>query len=256
MAIRSVLSIGAHPDDETRLAGGTLTLLAERGVQVHILCATRGEGGELGEPAVCERERIAEVREQELRCAAEAIGAASVDFLDYIDPLVGENDTLFAFEADDALLIGQIQDAIRRRQADVVITHGSDGEYGHPAHMLLHRAVREAVEAMGEDAPLLYSWCAQIPGFDERILNKSDTAHLVLDVQPWFDKLEAATECHRSQRALFVRRKQAQSIREILIPNESFHRHLPPVEGGTPDDDFARLMREAGASTPEGEASN
>jgi LmbE family N-acetylglucosaminyl deacetylase len=251
MTIRSGLCIGAHPDDETRLAGGTLILLAERGVRVHILCATRGEGGELGEPPVCKRERIAKTREQELRCAAEAMGAASVDFLDYIDPLVGEDDALFAFEADYAALIRQIQNAIQRRQADVVLTHGSDGEYGHPAHVLLHKAVCEAVETIAGKKPLLYSWCAQIPGFDERILNKSDTAHLMLDVHPWFDKLEAATECHRSQRALFVRRKQAQSIREILIPNESFHRHLPLVEHGTPDDDFAVLMREAGASTPE-----
>ena len=43
-----ILTIIAHPDDETMLSGGTLALLARAGAEVHYLCATRGEGGEVG----------------------------------------------------------------------------------------------------------------------------------------------------------------------------------------------------------------
>jgi len=50
----NVLAFFAHPDDETMLAGGILALLSRGGAQVHYLCATRGEGGEVGEPPVCE----------------------------------------------------------------------------------------------------------------------------------------------------------------------------------------------------------
>jgi len=36
------------------LAGGTLALLAQAGAQIHYLCATRGEGREIGEPPDCD----------------------------------------------------------------------------------------------------------------------------------------------------------------------------------------------------------
>jgi len=37
----------AHPDDETFRCGGTLALLARRGVRVRLLTATRGEANGL-----------------------------------------------------------------------------------------------------------------------------------------------------------------------------------------------------------------
>lgn len=46
----------AHPDDETRLTGGLLARLAAQGVDVHLPCLTRGEGGEVGEPPLATRE--------------------------------------------------------------------------------------------------------------------------------------------------------------------------------------------------------
>jgi LmbE family N-acetylglucosaminyl deacetylase len=45
-----VLAFFAHPDDETMLCGGTLALLSKAGIEIHLVCATRGEGGECGEP--------------------------------------------------------------------------------------------------------------------------------------------------------------------------------------------------------------
>ncbi len=48
----NILAFFAHPDDETMLCGGTLALLARAGARVHLLIATRGEGGENGEPPV------------------------------------------------------------------------------------------------------------------------------------------------------------------------------------------------------------
>ena len=80
-----VLTIIAHPDDETMLSGGALALLARAGAEVHYLCATRGEGGEVGEPPVSTRQQLGAVREQEMRCAVDNLGGAGVDFLDYIE---------------------------------------------------------------------------------------------------------------------------------------------------------------------------
>ncbi len=247
--MRSILVIGAHPDDETMLVGGTLALLSQHGVPIHLVCATRGEGGEVGEPPVCSRDELGAVRDQELRCAAQALGLRSVTLLNYIDPLVGPDEALFPFECNYETLVGQIRDAIQKVDAEVVLTHGSDGEYGHPAHQLLHWAARDAVHHSSLN-PLFYSFAASVPGIEDRLLNDSDPAHLAIDVRPWLDQKEAAAVCHFSQHALFKRRKNALTIREVLRTTESFHRHLPPVDEGYPQDPFAALLRAAGAWMP------
>jgi len=248
--MRSILVIGAHPDDETMLMGGTIALLTSQGNPVHLLTATRGEGGELGEPPLSSRDDLGEVREYELRCAAEQLGIASLNFMGYQDPVVGPDDMLFPFEADYATLVNQVYDAIRQTDAEVVISHGTDGEYGHPAHQLLHRAVFDAVQN-SSTSPLFYSFAANISTIEDRLWNVSDSAHLILDVRPWLDAKEAAALCHETQRALFKRRTEAETVREVLRTIESFHRHLPHIDDGIPTDSFAALLRAAGAWSPQ-----
>ena len=76
-----VLAFFAHPDDETILFGGTLALLAQLGNQVHYVSATRGEGGEVGEPPLCLPAELGQVRAQEMACAVEALGGVSLNFM-------------------------------------------------------------------------------------------------------------------------------------------------------------------------------
>ncbi|TNF27292.1 MAG: PIG-L family deacetylase, partial [Deltaproteobacteria bacterium] len=45
MTVRRVLGVFAHPDDEAWSAGALLTRCAQQGAEVHLVCATRGEGG-------------------------------------------------------------------------------------------------------------------------------------------------------------------------------------------------------------------
>src|SRR5690242_13853490 len=105
MTLRSVVCFFAHPDDETVLAGGMINLLARQNINVHIVCATRGEGGETGETAI-ERHQLGSIREKELRCAAQALGA-TVNILDYVDPTIGEDDVLKPFEVNFETLAHQ-----------------------------------------------------------------------------------------------------------------------------------------------------
>ncbi len=247
--LKSALIVGAHPDDETILAGGTIALLASNGVHVHLVCATRGEGGELGDPPLCSREELGHIRERELRCAAQVLGVASVTLLGYVDPLIGPDEALYPFEADPHTLAGEIREAIRQTEADVVITHGSDGEYGHPAHRLLYQATFEAVRHSSRTISF-YSFAASVPGIEDHLWNEGDPAHLVLDVRPWLDAKESAALCYATQHALFKRRRKAKTVREVLRTVESFHRHLPPVNEGYPHDPFADLLRAAGAWVP------
>ena len=81
----TLLSVLAHPDDESFGMGGTLAHYARQGVAVHLVCATRGEVGDVDPQYLRGFNSVAERREHELRCAAEKLGLTSVHFLDYRD---------------------------------------------------------------------------------------------------------------------------------------------------------------------------
>lgn len=240
-----ILAIIAHPDDETILCGGTLALLARAGAEVHFLCATRGEGGEMGEPKLCERADLGRVREQEMRCAVDALGGAGVEFLGYVDPAIGENEELHPYTDDFDELTHRLRDYIQQLRPAAVITHGSNGEYGHPAHVLTHRAVFSALRpagalqgALSENYvmetpqvlfPALYTFSPSFPEHPRpRLANADDLADLVLDISPAFEQKVAAALCHRTQNALFVRRASKRAgrklaILEVLMKLEGLH---------------------------------
>jgi LmbE family N-acetylglucosaminyl deacetylase len=241
----SLLCLIAHPDDETMLCGGTLARLAARGVAVHLACLTRGEGGELGEPPLTDREHLGQVREQELICAAQQLGCGAPVFMDYVDPVIGPDETLYAPEHDPDHLIAQIMGLFSSVRPQVVLTHGSNGEYGHPAHLLVHRSVLAAADDPGLvrerlPAPAVYSFAAHYPAHPyPRLANADDPADLIVDVSGLLDRKEAAARCHATQAALFVRRRSEAAgrrlaLREVLLTEEAFHRHRPGARDPLP----------------------
>jgi LmbE family N-acetylglucosaminyl deacetylase len=82
---RKLLVVLAHPDDETFGMGGTLALYAQQGVEVHLVCATRGEVGEVEPERLEGFDSIGALREHELCCAADVLGLRKVHFLGYRD---------------------------------------------------------------------------------------------------------------------------------------------------------------------------
>jgi LmbE family N-acetylglucosaminyl deacetylase len=60
-------------------------LYARRGVAVHLVCATRGEVGEVDPQHMNGYRSIGDLREDELRCAAGKLGLSGVHFLGYRD---------------------------------------------------------------------------------------------------------------------------------------------------------------------------
>lgn len=211
----------AHPDDEL-YAGGLIACLAERDVAVHLLYLTRGEGGSTGNPPVATRDGLGAVREAEVRASAAVLGAHSIDFLGYIDPL--PQGKPLAPDVDPAHLAGQIADALRQRGAEALLTHGTNGEYGHPAHRLMHQAGRKLE---GETA--LYTFNASAP--DVPVwggVNADDPADLVFDPRPWHGAKARAFASHVSQRHIWLRPGGPQSEEEYLRQSgigETFRRH-------------------------------
>lgn len=109
----SLLAVFAHPDDESMGMGGVLAKLSAKGVQTHLICASRGERGWFGPRDLNPGLKVLGlVRAAELECAAKLLGLRSVHFLDYID---GEVD-----QAEPAQAIGKITTHIRRDRKSVV----------------------------------------------------------------------------------------------------------------------------------------
>ena len=248
MSKLNVVFIGAHPDDETDMIGGTLAALSAHGAHTTVVCATDGRGGEDGGvPEAAEPEARARVREAELRCAIRALGVHELILFGYEDPAIGPNEELYPYTDDEETLVTRIADVIRQTGADVVLTHGSDGEYGHPAHVQTHRAVMRAVQ---EHAPhvLLYTIHAYVPNLDTRSWNLHDPAHLLFDITPWFEQKYAAMLCHRTQHQLFLRHRGSSDVRDVTRSVETVRRWQPPLpDAEAPQDIFAETLLALGA---------
>lgn len=149
-----LLAVLAHPDDETFGLGGTLALYARRGVQVHLVCATRGEVGEMDERYLRGFDSIAARREAELRCAAGKLGLSSVHFLTYRDsgmPGSPDNQHPRALCAQSLEQVaGEVAETIRLLRPQVVLTFDPIGGYRHPDHIAIHRATVRAFQLAGD----------------------------------------------------------------------------------------------------------
>jgi hypothetical protein len=84
-ASRRLLVATAHPDDETFGPAGTIIRYARSGVAVHVICATRGEVGHVDPELLEGYDSLADLRTQELLCAARHLGLAGLHLLDHHD---------------------------------------------------------------------------------------------------------------------------------------------------------------------------
>jgi len=231
---RSILAIFAHPDDESFCAG-TLARYVSEGASVGLVCATRGEVGEISDPALATPETLPQVREAELRCATRAIGIDDPIFLDYRDSgMAGtpENQHPDAFiNIDPELVTGKLVRIIRERKPEVVITFDETGGYGHPDHIAVWRHTHAAVEAaadggrftdagepwqvsriaygvfprsffmrMREKLVELGEDTTDLDEFFEMGLGfDDDQIDVTIDVADYLDRKFAATDCHKTQ---------------------------------------------------------
>ncbi len=153
MSERRLLAVYAHPDDETFGTGGTLALYARRGVDVYLVCGTRGEVGEA--PSDLKGfASVAEMREDELHCAASILGLKAVYFLGYRDsgmPGSPDNTHPRALAAQPVETVArEIARYIREIRPQVVLTFDPIGGYRHPDHIASHRATVEAFRMAGD----------------------------------------------------------------------------------------------------------
>lgn len=153
---RKILSVLAHPDDESFGMGGTLAKYAAEGVEVHLICATRGEAGEVDPEYLKGHSSIAELRVEELNCAVKELGLAPVRLLKYRDSgMTGSADNENPRALINAPLdqvAGEVADIIREIKPQVVLTFDPIGGYRHPDHIFIHEVATRAFKLAGDAA--------------------------------------------------------------------------------------------------------
>lgn len=147
MSEPSILCVFAHPDDESFGVGGALATYARNGTPIDLLCATRGQAGQLGDPPVVTRDQLGAVREAALRDAVRLLGFRDLYLLDYEDGKVAD------VPYDE--LLGVVMEQMRRIRPTTVLCFGPRGIYGHPDHIATFKAATEAFWRLRGSVPEL-----------------------------------------------------------------------------------------------------
>jgi len=233
MSTKRLLGAFAHPDDEG-IVSGALLQYSTSGVETGLVCATRGEVGEIADPALATPENLGQVREGEMRAAAEVLGVHNLWFLDYRDSgMAGtpENADPRAFaQASAAEVVGKLVKIIREFRPQVIITFDESGAYGHPDHIAIYRYTTSAFHAAADAvqypdlgpahsvSKLYYSsfprsalraigeWMStqnyegSFSGLDPEKLGMPDEQISVwLNVEPWREQKDRSRSMHRTQ---------------------------------------------------------
>ena len=189
---RTVLSLCCHPDDAEFMCAGTLTLLKQKGWQVHIATMTPGDCGS----AQYNREEISKIRRVEAAKAAELLEA-----------------TYHCLECDDVFVLYdrptllKVIELLRRVRPDVVFTDSpSDYMVDHEMTSKLAQTACFAagipnIEIPGVDpfdaVPHLY-YLDALEGVDK--YGHAIAPEMLVDISSVSDTKEKMLCCHASQR--------------------------------------------------------
>ena len=264
-----LLAIFAHPDDETFGVGGTMAHYAGRGTPVTMVCATRGEVGEIAPGTDATPETLGSYREQELRDGCAILGVTDVRFLGFRDSgMAGtadnEDQRAFARAHPDAVTHMLVK-IIRETRPRVVVTWDPSGGYGHPDHIAAHMHATSAYNAAGDPAKFptagtpfkpdaLYylalpmSEFAKLdaelrrrglksfdaPGGNEELMRLEHIEHnVVMDVRDHYEQKVKALRAHRTQMSQDdILMSMPDDLRREFFSQEYFYRVDPALPDG------------------------
>jgi len=274
MAQKRLLAVFAHPDDETFGAGSILAKYADEGVEVMVVCATRGEAGEIAPNSEATKRNLGEVRASELRSALNLLGVKELLILGYRDSgMAGSVDNfnpaaLINVPAED--VEKELVGIIRKFKPHVVITMDEAGAYGHPDHIKMTEITTNAFDQAGSEGlttlanlkpwspdklyyqgwsrSMLMNWQehfqkaypdSDIAKLDPRTLGTPDEAFTtVVDVSQYRELRLQAVNLHRSQTSPFA--SLPEEFKVTFLKSDSFVRVHPPWDGGPLETDLFR----------------
>jgi LmbE family N-acetylglucosaminyl deacetylase len=280
-----LLVVTAHPDDEVLSLGGLIHLSARAGCRVTVVCTTRGEEGEIADPALATPGTLGTVREGELRAACDLLGVHDVRFLGYRDSgmagTAANADPRAYCNAPAAEAVAKLVAAIRAVRPTVVATWDPSGGYGHPDHVAASAHTTAAFDAAGQQtlpaagepfAPTALYYMARPREMREEVRaelaargvvvprNGMDgqaglvrlPPTLTVDVMAALSVKQAARAAHRTQRSPMARLDLlSPGLLQRYIGTEYFYRARPAL---APDEPDALLPALLGLAAPSASA--
>jgi LmbE family N-acetylglucosaminyl deacetylase len=272
----TILAVLAHPDDESFGMGGTLALYAQQGTAVHLICATRGEAGDVTEKHMNGFRSVAEKRESELLCAAGILGLSGVYFLDYRDSgMTGSPDNQHPralAAAPVEKVAAEVVEYIRKLRPQVVLTFDPIGGYRHPDHIAIHKATVLAFNLASDpdfksDYPPYQPQKLYFHTFSRRFLRiavrlmplfrkdprrwgrngdidlaslavEDFPTHAAIDFRPVEKLKEQASACHASQDGQRITGGITGLIFRLMGGRETYMRAYPPPHNGRVETDL------------------
>jgi N-acetyl-1-D-myo-inositol-2-amino-2-deoxy-alpha-D-glucopyranoside deacetylase len=224
----TLMTVHAHPDDETITSGGVMARYAAEGMRVVCITSTYGENGEIVVPEMDTPEnhaRLGKIRQDELARALAHLGPIQHHWLGYRDSgMMGtpENDDPRAFwQAGLDEAIGRLVRLVRLERPHVIVGYNDFGGYGHPDHIRAAQIAKGAFARSGDPA-----WYPeQLDGADglrpwqplklyESVLDierREEMSRLLQErgITPWWSANADETEEQRREREAWVARMAA-----------------------------------------------
>ncbi|BEL09807.1 mycothiol conjugate amidase Mca [Actinoplanes sichuanensis] len=157
-----LMTVHAHPDDESSKGAATMAKYVAEGVQVLVATCTGGERGSVLNPKMDRPEVLAditEIRRAEMDRAREILGVEQA-WLGFVDSGLPEGDPLpplpegcFGLQDPEEAAKPLIK-LIREFRPHVMTTYDENGGYPHPDHIMCHKVSVVAFEKAGD--PELY----------------------------------------------------------------------------------------------------
>ncbi len=192
---KTVFCVIAHPDDEAFGPSGTLALLSKKH-DVHVICVTDGASDPRFHPIG--GKKLSDVRHEELRASAKALGVQHVHFLHFQDGTLNNN-----MYHDVA---AKLMDLVKKYNPSLLITTELRGASGHLDHVAVAMVTSYVYREMPSIDAIWYSCVSKSssdlmkkyfiffpPGF------KKEDVDLVVDVRSVIRKKIAAARCHKTQ---------------------------------------------------------
>lgn len=148
----TILSVWAHPDDETFLCAGLMSAAAHAGQRVVCVTATKGEAGSQDHEK-WPPEQMGDVRERELLDCLRILGVTEHHWLGHHDGR--------CIEVPDDEAIPPILALVEDVRPDTILTFGPEGMTDHPDHKQIHRWTTEAARRAGRADALRYATVTQ-----------------------------------------------------------------------------------------------
>lgn len=278
-----LLSVHAHPDDESSKGAATVARYSDEGVEATLICCTGGEEGDILNPAVDTDEVRADlpaVRMRELKAATDIIGYHNVEMLGYRDSGMKDSeanaDPCCFWAAPIQESTARLAGLLRSFRPHVVLSYGDPmGGYDHPDHVRVWEITDPAIEMAADPMAALEGEPWQVQKlynsvwsrarivathdkfielgiespFEEWWFERPDHDHMIttrVDIDGWYQRRSDALLAHQTQvdpTSKFWFGLPDDVMAE-LNRQESFHLVWSKVDSQVPESDLFAGIRE------------